>query len=93
MLFSVAGFTLTIAVDQKLSRLWPPATPRTGTRLQGNGAWCRCWDDARFLPAVSEGPCQRRIAALRCQFPYMKQGSKLPDREADIPKLPERSGV
>ncbi len=35
-----------------------------------------------FLSTVADGLCQRRIATLRYQFPYMEHGSKRPDRPA-----------
>jgi predicted alpha/beta-hydrolase family hydrolase len=35
-----------------------------------------------FMSAVADGLCQRRIATLRYQFPYMERGSKRPDRPA-----------
>ncbi len=35
-----------------------------------------------FMSAVADGLCQRRVATLRYQFPYMEQGSKRPDRPA-----------
>jgi uncharacterized protein len=36
----------------------------------------------RFMSAVSDGLCHRRVATLRYQFPYMEQASKRPDRPA-----------
>jgi uncharacterized protein len=33
-----------------------------------------------FLRAVADGLCERRVATLRYQFPYMQAGSKRPDR-------------
>ena len=33
-----------------------------------------------FMAAVAEGLCERAIATLRYQFPYMETGSRRPDR-------------
>src|ERR1700761_3318950 len=35
-----------------------------------------------FMEAFSKGLCERRIATLRYQFPYMEKGSKRPDPPA-----------
>jgi predicted alpha/beta-hydrolase family hydrolase len=35
-----------------------------------------------FMETVATGLCERGIATLRYQFPYMEQGSKRPDRPA-----------
>lgn len=35
-----------------------------------------------FMAAVADGLCERRIATLRYQFPYMEQGSRRPDGPA-----------
>src|SRR5882724_9901565 len=32
-----------------------------------------------FMEAVAEGLCERGVASLRYQFPYMEKGSKRPD--------------
>jgi predicted alpha/beta-hydrolase family hydrolase len=33
-----------------------------------------------FMAAIADGLCQRNIATLRYQFPYMESGSRRPDR-------------
>ena len=37
-----------------------------------------------FMAAVSRGLCERRIATLRYQFPYMEKGGKRPDPPAIV---------
>src|SRR5258705_12417484 len=43
-----------------------------------------------FMEAVAAGLCERGVATLRYQFPYMEKGSKRPDSPA-IAKTPVRA--
>ncbi len=58
-----------------------PRDPRAFLVLgHGAGAGMR----HRFLEALVERLCDRQIAVLRYQFPYMEQGRKRPDRPSKL---------
>jgi predicted alpha/beta-hydrolase family hydrolase len=63
--------------DQRVSALaLAPPDPRSALVLaHGAGAGMT----HRFMAALAEGLCDRRIATLRYQFPYMERGSRRPD--------------
>lgn len=70
---------ITIAVDSNcsVSGLWNvPAKPRA-TYVLAHGAGAGM--NHAFMKAVADGLCDRGIATLRYQFPYMERGSRRPD--------------
>ena len=61
------------------ARLDAPAAPRCGTVLaHGAGAGM----EHAFLQALAQALCERGVAVLRFQFPFMERGSRRPDPPA-----------
>ncbi len=71
-----------IAVDQAHSVSGLLQLPRQATACYVVAHGAGAGMTHSFMSAVADGLCQRRVATLRYQFPYMEQGSKRPDRPA-----------
>ncbi len=75
-----AHITITIGEGTTVSGLWlrPPAAKACLVLAHGAGAGMT----HKSMAAIADGLCERGIATLRYQFPYMERGANRPDPPA-----------
>src|ERR1700749_1437462 len=70
---------LTIDISDKLSVAGILAEPERARACYVAAHGAGAGMEHPFMAAVSQGLCERGVATLRYQFPYMERGSKRPD--------------